>query len=44
MKNRIKLIWYWLTSNEIGIMWMRRELMKPIDFGELLRNIFTLKK
>jgi len=38
MKYRLKLIWYLITFNEIGIKAMRRELFNP-SFSKLIRNI-----
>ena len=39
MKYRLKLIWYKITFNEIGVKAMRRELFKP-NFKQLIRNIY----
>lgn len=38
LKIRLRLFWYLITFNEIGIKAMRRELFKP-DFKQLIQNI-----
>jgi hypothetical protein len=43
MKVRLKLFWYWITFNEVGVKAMRRELFRP-NFNELIRNIYRWKK
>ena len=41
---RLRLAYYWLIGDEVGVKWMRRELWKPLPFNVLISNIYRHEK